>query len=50
MEEQTGVRNLKNLAISRSLQDLVSTGFVHRSVETRKLEDKDTQTKFSGHL
>jgi hypothetical protein len=37
------------LAISRSLQDLVNTGFVHRSVETRNIEDTDTQTKFSGH-
>ena len=46
MEEQTIVRYVENLAISI----LVSSGFVHQSVETRNLEDEDTQTKFSGHL
>jgi hypothetical protein len=49
MEEQTGVQYVENLAISRSRQDLVNTGFVHRSVETRNLEDKDTLAKFSGN-
>jgi hypothetical protein len=33
MEEQTGVRYVETLAISQSLQDLVSKGFMHRSVE-----------------
>jgi hypothetical protein len=50
MEEQTGVRYVENLAISRTRQNLVSTGFVHLSLATRNLEDNDTQTKFSGHL
>jgi hypothetical protein len=49
MEEQTGVRYVENLAMSWTRQDLVSTGFVHWIVLTRNLEDKDTQTKFSGH-
>jgi hypothetical protein len=49
MGEQTGVRYGETLAVSQSLQDLVSTGFVHRSVETRNIEDRDTPTKFSGH-
>jgi hypothetical protein len=44
MEEQTGVRYVETLAVSRSLQDFVSTGFVHRSVETRNIEDTDTPT------
>jgi len=49
MEEQTGVRYVENLAISRTRQDMVNTGFVYQSVEARDLEDEDTQTKFSGH-
>jgi hypothetical protein len=35
MEEQTGVRYVENLAISQTRQDLVSTGFVHRSVDQK---------------
>jgi hypothetical protein len=50
MEEQSGVQYVENLAILRPLQALVSTGFVHSSMETREPEDADTQTKFSGHL
>jgi hypothetical protein len=42
-------RYVATLTISRSLQDLVSAGFVHRSEETRNIEHTDTQTKFSGH-
>jgi hypothetical protein len=49
IEEQTGVRYVEALAISRSLQDLVSTGFVHRSVKAGNIEDMDNPTKFSGH-
>jgi hypothetical protein len=32
MEEQTGVRYVETLAFPQSLQDLVSTGFMHQSV------------------
>jgi hypothetical protein len=49
IEEQTGVRYVEALVISQSLQDLVSTGFVHQSVEAGNIEDMDTPTKFSGH-
>jgi hypothetical protein len=49
MEEQKGVRYVETLAISWSLQDLVSKGFVHRNVKTSNIEDTDTQAKFSGH-
>jgi hypothetical protein len=50
IEEKTGVWHVENLAIPWSIQDWINTGFVHWSVETRKLDDTRSQTKFSDHV